>query len=237
MAPTERLARERLGAMLQVSKVPETLTVREHLRLFSSYYPTPMAEADVVALAGLNGLERRRFSTLSGGECQRVLFALAICGKPDLLVLDEPTVGLDAESRRGFWREIRRAKDRGCALLLTTHYLEEADALADRIVVLQRGRTIADGSPATIKAQAAHVEIRCETALDEHQLKELPGVSHVRHLNGRTTIAVATPEPALRELLHRDPSVTGLEVSRATLEDAFLALTTQSGRPEGRPSN
>jgi ABC-2 type transport system ATP-binding protein len=225
--PSTRLARERLGVMLQVAKVPETLTVREHVRLFSSYYPAPMPEVEVMALAGLTGLERRRFSALSGGERQRVLFALAICGNPDLLVLDEPTVGLDAESRRGFWREIRRAKERGCALLLTTHYLDEADALADRIVVLQRGRTIADDTPEAIKARAAHVEIRCVTALDEGQLRALQGVSHVRRDNGRAAIAVATPEATVRELLQRDPSVSGLEVSRASLEDAFLALTAE----------
>jgi ABC-type multidrug transport system ATPase subunit/ABC-type multidrug transport system permease subunit len=143
--PTSIAARERVGVMLQVSKVPETLRVAEHIRLFSSYYPMPLPLAEIIDLAGLTGLEDRAFGKLSGGQQQRLLFALAICGDPEFLVLDEPTVGLDVEARRAFWSEMRRLVARGRSLLLTTHYLEEADALADRIVILQAGRIIADG--------------------------------------------------------------------------------------------
>jgi ABC-2 type transport system ATP-binding protein len=145
--PQSLAARQRLGVMLQISKVPETLKVREHIHLFSSYYPSPMPAAEVIEIAGLEGLEHRAFGQLSGGEKQRVLFALAICGNPDLLVLDEPTVGLDVDARRRFWQETRQLIARGRSLLLTTHYLEEADALADRVVILQHGRIIVSERP------------------------------------------------------------------------------------------
>ncbi len=149
--PREAQHRQRTGAMLQVARVPETLRVREHIDLFSSYYPHPLPIAEIVSAAGLQGIENRLFGTLSGGQKQRVLFALAICGDPDLLFLDEPTVGLDVHARRTMWAQIRALLSRGKTILLTTHYLEEADALADRIVVINHGRVIANGTPAEIK--------------------------------------------------------------------------------------
>jgi len=151
--PASQQAKVRRGALLQVAKVPETLKVREHIELFSSYYPNPLPISQTVAAAGLGGIERRLFGDLSGGQKQRVLFALAICGNPELLFLDEPTVGLDVESRRTLWGHIRGFVKRGGSVLLTTHYLEEADALAHRVAVIDRGRIAAEGSPAEIKAQ------------------------------------------------------------------------------------
>lgn len=153
--PREPRNRQRTGAMLQVGRVPETLRVREHIDLFSSYYPHPLPMAEVLGTAGLQGVENRLFGELSGGQKQRLLFALAICGDPDLLFLDEPTVGLDVQARRGLWRQIRALLARGKSILLTTHYLEEADALANRIVVINRGRIIASGTPADIKQNAS----------------------------------------------------------------------------------
>lgn len=149
--PRESRHRQRTGAMLQVARVPETLRVREHIDLFSLYYPHPLPMAEVTGAAGLRGLENRFFGSLSGGQKQRLLFALAICGDPDLLFLDEPTVGLDVHARRTLWTQIRALLARGKSMLLTTHYLEEADALADRIVVINHGRVIANGTPAEIK--------------------------------------------------------------------------------------
>src|SRR5271170_3913557 len=128
--PKDAGTRERVGAMLQVGGVPSTMRVREHIDLFSSYYPRPLPMAEVVETAGLQGIERRQFGELSGGQKQRVLFALAICGDPDLLFLDEPTVGLDVAARRVLWEQIRKLVARGKTVLLTTHYLQEADALA-----------------------------------------------------------------------------------------------------------
>jgi ABC-2 type transport system ATP-binding protein len=149
--PGSRQAQLRRGALLQVARVPETLRVREHIELFSSYYENPLPLAETIAAAGLVGVERRLFGDLSGGQKQRVLFALAICGNPGLLILDEPTVGLDVESRRALWARIRGFVARGGSVLLTTHYLDEADALADRIAVIDKGRIVAEGSPQAIK--------------------------------------------------------------------------------------
>src|SRR6201993_5278232 len=140
--PTNPENRMRTGAMLQVGRVPETLRVREHIDLFSSYYPKPMRTEEVLAAAGLENLRDRKFGDLSGGQKQRVLFGLAICGDPDMLFLDEPTVGLDVEARRILGDEIRKLVSRGKTVLLTTHYLEEADALADRIAVIHQGEII-----------------------------------------------------------------------------------------------
>jgi ABC-2 type transport system ATP-binding protein len=146
--------RARAGAMLQIGGVPETLTVAEHVRLFSAYYPHPLPCDETIAMAGLGGLERRLYGRLSGGQRQRVAFALAICGDPDLLVLDEPTASLDVESRRAVWTQIRRYVGRGRSVLLATHDLAEAEALADRIVVLFGGRVVAEGSAAEIRSRA-----------------------------------------------------------------------------------
>jgi ABC-2 type transport system ATP-binding protein len=152
--PASREAKLRRGALLQVAKVPETLRVREHIELFSAYYPRPLPIAETVAAAGLTGLEKRLFGDLSGGQKQRVLFALAICGNPQLLFLDEPTVGLDVEARRALWGRIRTFVSRGGSVLLTTHYMEEADALARRVAVIHRGLIVAEGTPAEIKQRA-----------------------------------------------------------------------------------
>jgi ABC-2 type transport system ATP-binding protein len=150
-APASRQAKLRRGALLQVAKVPETLRVREHIELFSSYYPNPLPIAETIAAAGLKSVENRLFGDLSGGQKQRVLFALAICGNPELLFLDEPTIGLDVETRRALWGRIRDFVTNGGSVLLTTHYLEEADALANRVAVINQGRIVAEGTPAEIK--------------------------------------------------------------------------------------
>ena len=128
--------------------------VREHIELFSSYYPNPLPLSETISAAGLRGVENRLFGDLSGGQKQRVLFALAICGNPELLFLDEPTIGLDVEVRRGLWAHIRDFVSNGGSVLLTTHYLQEADALADRVAVINRGRIMIEGTPAEIKGRA-----------------------------------------------------------------------------------
>jgi ABC-2 type transport system ATP-binding protein len=224
--PIHTEVRTRIGAMLQVAKVPETLRVREHIDLFSSYYPNPLPLAETLTLAGLQEIKDREFGELSGGQRQRVLFALALCGNPDILFLDEPTVGLDVESRRVLWEEIRRLVARGKTVLLTTHYLEEADALADRVVVINRGEIIAEGTPAEIKANTAGRRIRCVTSLDIEIVRSLPGVIEVRRDREGLEIRVRCAEPILRELLMRDARLSGIEVTSAGLEEAFLALTS-----------
>ena len=223
--PRNTASRRRIGAMLQVAKVPETLRVREHVDLFRSYYPAPMPAADVFAIAGLDGLEDRKFGDLSGGQRQRVLFALAICGDPDMLFLDEPTLGFDVETRRSFWEQIRGFVARGRTVLLTTHYLEEADALADRIVVIDHGTVIADGTPTQIKQRVSGRRIRCTTSLSEAELRAIPGVTNVQYDGGRAELVVTAAESVTRELLWNDESLSNLEVSGVQLEEAFLALT------------
>ncbi len=227
--PTNPQNRMRTGAMLQVGKVPETLRVREHIDLFSSYYPRPMPLAEVLAAAGLEKLRDRKFGDLSGGQRQRTLFALAICGNPDLLFLDEPTVGLDVEARRALWEEIRRLVDRGKTVLLTTHYLEEADALADHIAVINQGEIIAEGTPAEIKSQTSGKRIRCITALSLASLLQIPGVTDAKQDREAVEIHAREAEPVVRTLLARDQSLSGLEVTSAGLEEAFLALTQDNG--------
>jgi ABC-2 type transport system ATP-binding protein len=230
--PTNPENRMRTGAMLQVGRVPETLRVREHIDLFSSYYQKPLVPAEVLAIAGLEKLSDRKFGDLSGGQKQRVLFALAICGDPDLLFLDEPTVGLDVEARRMLWEEIRQLVRRGKTVLLTTHYLQEADALADRVAVINKGEIIAEGTPAVIKAQTAGKRIRCITSLSLSTLRQMAGVTEVKEDREAVEIHTAEAEPVLRELLARDASLSGLEVTSAGLEEAFLALT-QEGPKNG----
>lgn len=222
--------RMRTGAMLQVGRVPETLRVREHIDLFSSYYMKPLPAADVLAAAGLEKIQDRKFGDLSGGQKQRVLFALAICGDPDLLFLDEPTVGLDVEARRMLWEEIRELVRRGKTVLLTTHYLQEADALADRIAVINKGEIVAEGTPATIKAQTAGKKIRCITSLSLGALRQIRGVTEVKEDREAIEIHASVAEPVVRELLARDEALSGLEVTSAGLEEAFLALTQDGGR-------
>ena len=228
--PTNPENRMKTGAMLQVGRVPETLRVREHIDLFSSYYPKPMPSAEVLAAAGLEKLSNRKFGELSGGQRQRVLFALAICGDPDLLFLDEPTVGLDVEARRMLWDEIRRLVERGKTVLLTTHYLQEADALADRIAVLNQGEIIAQGTPSEIKAKTAGKRIRCITSLSVSTLRQIPGVTEVKEGREAVELHAVQAEPVVRDLLARDARLSGLEVTSAGLEDAFLALTQDNGQ-------
>jgi len=232
--PTNPENRIKTGAMLQVGRVPETLRVREHIDLFSMYYQKPMAFADVLAAAGLEKLRDRKFGDLSGGQKQRVLFALAICGDPDLLFLDEPTVGLDVEARRMLWDEIRRMVERGKTVLLTTHYLQEADALADRIAVISQGEIIAQGTPAEIKAKTAGKRIRCITSLSLTTLRQIAGVTEVREDREAVELHAIEAEPIVRELLARDQNLSGLEVTSAGLEEAFLALTQDSARESNR---
>jgi ABC-2 type transport system ATP-binding protein len=223
--PRQATTRSRVGAMLQVARVTETLRVREHLDLFRSYYPGPLPVPDILRIAQLQGIEDRLFSQLSGGQKQRLLFALAICGNPDLIFLDEPTVGLDIEARRALWQQIRSFSAQGKTVLLTTHYLEEADALAHRVIVINKGRVICEGTPAEIKRNSGGRIIRCHTRLSREFLSALPCVTDVEYNGGAVVINATEAEAVVREMLLRDETLSGLEVASPALEDAFLALT------------
>ena len=231
--PRETTTRLRTGVMLQVGRAPEMLRVREHLNIFRGYYPNPMPYADIIKAAGLEGIEERMFGQLSGGQKQRVLFGIALAGDPDLLFLDEPTVGLDIEARRAMWSQIRALAARGKTVLLTTHYLEEADALAHRIIVINKGHIVCEGTPAEVKsmgssntAQASTKIIRCATTLSPELLSKIPGVTSVEPTTTLTIITTSQPEATLREMLALDQHLHSLEVQSPLLEDAFLALTS-----------
>ena len=232
--PRSLAARSRLGAMLQISKVPETLKVREHLELFGSYYPRPRPVPELLARVGLEALAERPFGKLSGGERQRLLLALALAGDPDLLVLDEPTVGLDVESRRRLWKEIRAFVGEGRSVLLTTHYLEEADALADRVVVIHHGKVLAEGKPAAIKARTAGKRVRCVTRLRPEEVDAWEDVLSARWDGPKLEVLTSEAEPIVRRLLDRDPGLSALEVAAASLEEAFLTLTSDDADPASR---
>jgi ABC-2 type transport system ATP-binding protein len=185
-----------------------------------------MAVEAALAAADLASVADRRYGLLSGGQRQRTQFALAICGNPDLLFLDEPTVGMDVESRRSFWQQIRALASRGRSIVLTTHYLEEADALADRIVMLSSGAIVADGSPHQIKARVASRRIRCTTSLPVGAIRAMADVQSARQDGAAVEIFTSDAESVVRELLARDATVSGLEVTGAGLEEAFLTLTS-----------
>jgi ABC-2 type transport system ATP-binding protein len=230
LPPDSTAARRQVGAMLQVGRVPETLTVREHVHLFSSYYGTPQPVDQTLAAAGVADVANRRFGDLSGGQRQRSLFALTICGAPALLVLDEPTVGLDVEARRGFWMLVRAMIDRGVSVLLTTHYLEEADTVADRIVVLNRGRVVADGTPSAVKQLVAARKVRCTTTVAAELVRGIRGVQTVSRDRDALVMLTSDAEGLVRELLMRDPGLSDLEITSAGLDEAFVTLTRDNSQ-------
>ncbi len=223
--PREAATRSRIGAMLQVASVPKTLKVKEHIDLFRSYYPKPLSVAEIVRIAQLEGIENRLFQELSGGQRQRLLFGLAICGDPEIVFLDEPTVGLDIEARRGLWEQIRALAARGKTVLMTTHYLEEADALAHRIIVIDKGKVVSEGTPKEIKSRSASRKIRCSTSLSTAQIWAMPSVIDVEQSGDMTCVTAGNSENVLREMLAYDAELSGLEVLSPGLEDAFLELT------------
>lgn len=225
--PTHLAVRQRIGVMLQSAELPETLNVGELLEQVRGYYQNPRSTAECIALAGLDGLIDRRYGKLSGGQQRRVQFALAICGNPQLLFLDEPTTGLDIEARQGLWKAVRELIADGAAVLLTTHYLEEAEALADRVAVIANGRVIAEGDVAEIRSRVIQQRIRCITSLSESTIASWPGVSLARSVDGRMEIMTSSPEAIVRQLSLGDEKLSELEVGRAGLADAFVELTAE----------
>lgn len=223
--PQEIEARRRIGVMLQNATLPPTLRVGELLRLTASYYPAPRPLAETAELAGITDLLARPYAKLSGGQQRRVQFALALCGKPELLFLDEPTVGMDIDARQKLWVAIRRLIAEGCAVLLTTHYLEEAEALADRVCVMAHGRMIHEGTVDELRARVALKRIRCVTSSTSEKVSHWPDVSEVRQEGERLHITTAEAEAVVRRLLDADPQLRELEVQRAGLAEAFTELT------------
>src|SRR6202521_576047 len=226
LKPDDLNARSRIGVMLQESGIPTVLKVRELVDLFRSYYPKPMARDRAIAMAGLEEKANAQVKELSGGQKQRLYFALAVCGDPDVLFLDEPTVGMDVEGRRAFIERIAEFIQMGRTVVLTTHYLEEADQLAKRVIVIDRGLVIADASPQEIKSRVAGKRVRfTSAALTEKDLEGLP-VTTSTVVDHAVQLLTNQPEAVLRELFRRGVDMSDLEVSGADLEDAFISLTT-----------
>lgn len=222
--PVRPAARTRMGVMLQSAGLPDVLTVCEMVTLQSGYYPDPRPVDETLAIAGLTDLAQRRCGALSGGQARRVQYALAICGRPDLLVLDEPTAAMDRESRIALWATVRDAADAGAAVLLTSHDLAEADALADRVLVMDRGRVIADDTPAAIRAQVGGATLRCRTALSAANIDAMPAVRRVERAGADCVIQSGDAVATARALLGADPDLADLRISDASLEDALSGL-------------
>ncbi|PJK02113.1 multidrug ABC transporter ATP-binding protein [Lysobacteraceae bacterium NML75-0749] len=227
-APGALLQRRRIGVMLQSASLPEASTVEELLQVTRACYPQPMALEVCMRLAGLEGLAERRYKQLSGGQQRRVQFALAVCGEPEVLFLDEPTTGLDIDARSRLWAAIGELRQRGTAIVLTTHYLEEAETLADRVLVLEAGRVLAEGTVDEIRRQVALQKIRCHSRLDMAAVAAWPEVVDARRDEaGQLLITTADALKVLPQLMAADSTLAALEVTRPSLSDAFLALTQE----------
>jgi ABC-2 type transport system ATP-binding protein len=229
-APRDAVAAGRVGAMLQTASLPQGARVGELVAFARALYPHPMPADAVVEHAGLGSVLGRTVDGLSGGESQRVRFALAIAGDPDLVFLDEPTVGMDVESRRAFWDTMRGFAGLGRTILFATHYLDEADEAADHIVIVAEGRIAASGTPAQLKTLAGGRVIRCRLPdTDADALRGLPGATRVDLDRDRVTIHSDDPDATLRSLLAVAPGASDIEVNAPRLDDALLALTGRAG--------
>jgi ABC-2 type transport system ATP-binding protein len=224
--PEQAISAGRVGAMLQTGALLRDLTVRELIAMMAALYPRPLDVDEVLDLTGLAATAARRTEKLSGGQAQRVRFAVALVSNPDLLVLDEPTVAMDVEGRHAFWATMREFAARGKTVVFATHYLEEADAFADRAVLMARGRVVADGPTTEIKARVGSRTIRATLpGADVEALSALPGVAGAERRGDSVTLRCSDSDVAIRALLAREPAAADLEISGAGLEEAFLALT------------
>jgi ABC-2 type transport system ATP-binding protein len=228
--PREAIAAGRVGALLQTSGLPVTARVGELVAFVRRLYPQPLPTATILDRSGLRDLEGRAVETLSGGEAQRLRFAMAIAGDPDLVFLDEPTVGMDVETRRAFWTDIRAFAAEGRTVLFATHYLDEADDAAERIVVLSHGRVVADGTARSIKALVSDriVSFTLPAASPEALavIEAMPGVSGAELEGDRVAVATTDSDAVIQRLFEAGFGIRDLEIHGAGLEEAFIALTS-----------
>jgi ABC-type multidrug transport system ATPase subunit/peptidoglycan/LPS O-acetylase OafA/YrhL len=227
-SPLEIERRRGLGVMMQDVEMYKELRVRELITLASSYYAQPLAVDETLRRAGITALANRPYGKLSGGQKRQTQFAVAICGRPRVLFLDEPSVGLDVQARELLWLNVRLLLAEGCSIVLTTHYLEEAEALATRVAVLARGRVIASGSVPEMRALVARRQISCESKISVDEVRTWPGVIEASRVHTRLNIVAAEAEPMVRRLLAEDPDLRRLEVREAGLAEAFTELTKEA---------
>jgi ABC-2 type transport system ATP-binding protein len=226
MSPTQAIAAGAVGAMLQTGGVIQDLSVRELLTMMASLYPNPLDVDEVIALTKIDDIVGRKTTKLSGGQTQRLRFAIGLVSNPDLLVLDEPTVAMDVEARREFWVTMREFASRGKTVVFATHYLEEADAYADRIILMAHGRIVADGPATEIKATVGLRTIRATLPdADVAALGALPGVTFAETRGEAVILNCSDSDSALRALLPAFPAARDIEVTGAGLEEAFMQLT------------
>jgi ABC-2 type transport system ATP-binding protein len=232
--PYEIGARRRIGVMMQEVALPGVLRVRELIEQVAGYYPAPYDVTALIKRLSLEELARRPYAKLSGGQKRQVQFALALCGRPELLFLDEPTVGMDVHAREALWKVVRDLLHEGCSIVLTTHYLEEAEALADRVAVMARGKLLTTGSVDEIRAHVSRKQVSFVSGLTPDLLRGWPEVLSVARERDRTQVTTRAAESLLKRLFSEDPSLADIEVRRAGLAEAFTELTT-TPTPEARP--
>jgi ABC-2 type transport system ATP-binding protein len=226
-APEQAVAEGAVGAMLQTGALIRDLSARELVSMMASLYPAPLDVEEVLTLTGIDDIADQRTQKLSGGQTQRVRFAVALVSNPELLVLDEPTVAMDVEGRRAFWTTMREFTSRGKTIVFATHYLEEADAYADRAVLMAHGAIVADGPTNEIKAMVGSRTIRATLpGVDTAALEALPGVSSVELRGEAVVLSCSDSDAAIRALLDEHPSAKDIEIAAAGLEQAFLLLTS-----------
>lgn len=223
-SPHDLTARRGVGVMMQEMALPDALRVHELIQMTSAYYPDPRPVAETIALAGVEKIAQRPYIKLSGGQKRQAQFALAICGRPRLLFLDEPTTGLDINARETMWATLRKVVAGGTSIVLTTHYIEEAQALASRVVVMAKGRQVAAGTVAEMRALVSRKRIECVTGLPLGEIQAWPEVTAATREGATTAITTAEAETVTRRLLGADPGLADLEVRRAGLSEAFAEL-------------
>ena len=224
--PREAIDAGWVGAMLQTGALIRDLSVRELIAMMAALYPSPLPVDEVLSLTGVEDIADRRTQKLSGGQTQRVRFAVALVSNPELLVLDEPTVAMDVEGRHAFWTTMREFASRGKTVLFATHYLEEADDYADRAVLMARGSIVADGPTTEIKAMVGTRRIRATIPdVDVAALEALPGVASAERRGEAVVLRCSDSDAAIRALLDRFPEARDIEIAGAGLEEAFLQLT------------
>jgi ABC-2 type transport system ATP-binding protein len=228
-APHSIDARRRIGVMMQEVALSPVMHPREMIRQVASYYPTPYGADEVIKRLSLEKIAERPYGKLSGGQKRQVQFGMAVAGRAELLFLDEPSVGLDVQSREALWRVLRDLLHEGVSIVLTTHYLEEAEALADRVAVVTHGKLVASGSVDEIRAHVTRKNILCRSALAREVITGWPEVLDLRAEGGAYDIATRDAEAVLRRLLAADPGVRDIEVKRAGLSEAFTEITSQGG--------
>lgn len=226
--PRSKGVRERIGAMLQDVSLIDALNVKEVIRLFRSYYPKPLDFDELVKITGLQQADmKKKANKLSGGQKRRLSFALALAGNPDLLFFDEPTVGMDVVSRRQFWETVHALKKQGKTIIFPTHYLQEADEFAERILLFQKGKIIADGSAHEIKRRLSKqsVSFITEERTWTEKATELSIVSDMRWKGNRVEIRTEDTDTLLKYLFDNNIEMSGIQVEHGRLDEAFVELT------------